>query len=1371
MAAVRTVNLSSYRSNIISDDIKVELDSHADTSVVGRHCHIIHHHRQVVNVVGYDKVNGSREAPIVDAAFLYTDAYTLKRYILRVNQAIHIDTMDNNLLCPMQCRLNGVTVNEIPKFLVDNPTNVTHSLVFPMQEQDDDAHPTIIPLALDGVTSYFLVTKPTQEDVEDESMLHLDLTAENPPWNPQDPDFAHRERNMVDSAGLINIPDTTARGPVFISEVSLNNDAVDVSGDTDLFAQALNDNVAVTIAYLGTKDRKPDTNHIELANRWGISPDKALRTTRVTTQRGVRHVTNPTLTRRFRSNDRQRRYNRIPHVMFSDTAFSKVKSSRGNTMSQVFATDFGWSRNYPMRQKSQAHEALSVLFSREGVPNAIVTDDAKEMQKGKFAQKCRDADTDLRQLEPFTPWANAAEREIKELKRGAGRKLVSSKCPKRFWDYCLEFESYIRSHTAHDIFKLDGRVPEALVSGETPDISEYCDFAWYQWVMYRHGGNAKFPEEPFRLGRYLGPSIGVGPAQTARILIANGEVLDRSTFRSLTPAEIENEELSHERKAFRKSVEARWGPKATEADLEVDDLGLLPTPTNHSYFDDLQSADTFPDLKEELPEIPTPEAEDTYVNAEIMLPRGDGFARGRVVKRKRGIDGEVIGRANTNPILDTRLYEVQFPGGEVTELTANVIAQSMYAQCDADGNEYLLLESFVDYRKESGALTMDEQEIVVRGRKSLRRSTKGWKICCQWKDNSTSWEKLSDLKESHPVQVAEYAVAQGIAHEPAFNWWVTHVLRKRDRIVAAVKKRNVRYLKKTHKFGIELPKSVAEAYELDRRNGDTKWADAIAKEMKNVRVAFRILPNGERVPQNYQFVHCHMIFDVKMEDLRRKARLVAGGHTTEAPATMTYASVVSRETVRIALLIAALNDLPVWAADIMNAYVTAPNQEKIWTTLGPEFGEDAGKKAIIVRALYGLKSAGASFRHHLADCMKHLGYTPCLADPDLWMKPEVRPDDGVAYYAYILCYVDDILSIAHNAEDVLRRLDKYFMLKPGSLGDPDIYLGAKLKKMKLSNGVEAWAMSPAQCMEQSVKNVEKYLEENLSARWKLPSKAENPFAIGYSPELDDSPELDPSLSSYYQSQIGTLRWMVELGRIDMMTEVSMLASHLAMPREGHLEAIFHIYAYLKQKYNSRLAFDPTYPCIDMSDFKECDWKQFYGDVTEAIPPNAPEPRGKDVDLRMFVDSDHAGDKLTRRSRTGFMIFMNTALIDALSKKQATIETSVFGAEFVALKHGIERLRGLRYKLRMMGVSISGPSYIYGDNMSVIHNTQRPESTLKKKSHSLCYHAARESVAMGESLTGHIATDKNVADLLTKVLYGQKRKRIVGEILYDIYDDF
>ncbi len=104
-----------------------------------------------------------------------------------------------------------------------------------------------------------------------------------------------------------------------------------------------------------------------------------------------------------------------------------------------------------------------------------------------------------------------------------------------------------------------------------------------------------------------------------------------------------------------------------------------------------------------------------------------------------------------------------------------------------------------------------------------------------------------------------------------------------------------------------------------------------------------------------------MIFDIKIEDFRPKARLVAGGHMTKVPAIITYASVVSRETVHIALLMAALNDLNVKVGDILNAYITAPITEKVWTVRGPEFGTNAGKSAIIVRALYGLKSAGAAF--------------------------------------------------------------------------------------------------------------------------------------------------------------------------------------------------------------------------------------------------------------------------------------------------------------------------------------------------------------------------------------------------------------------------
>eukprot|EP00804_Cyclotella_cryptica_P004627 CCRYP_006943-RA/>CCRYP_006943-RA protein AED:0.44 eAED:0.44 QI:0/0/0/1/0/0/2/0/122 len=113
---------------------------------------------------------------------------------------------------------------------------------------------------------------------------------------------------------------------------------------------------------------------------------------------------------------------------------------------------------------------------------------------------------------------------------------------------------------------------------------------------------------------------------------------------------------------------------------------------------------------------------------------------------------------------------------------------------------------------------------------------------------------------------------------------------------------------------------------------------------------------------------------------------------------------------RIALLVAAFNDVDIWVVDVLNAYIT-----KIWTTLGKEFGDDCGKKAIVVRALYGLKSSGAAFRAHLAGCMREMGYKSCPADPDLWLK-EQTDRKRIRYYFYILCYVDDLLATCHGQD-------------------------------------------------------------------------------------------------------------------------------------------------------------------------------------------------------------------------------------------------------------------------------------------------------------------------------------------------------------------
>jgi hypothetical protein len=165
----------------------------------------------------------------------------------------------------------------------------------------------------------------------------------------------------------------------------------------------------------------------------------------------------------------------------------------------------------------------------------------------------------------------------------------------------------------------------------------------------------------------------------------------------------------------------------------------------------------------------------------------------------------------------------------------------------------------------------------------------------------------------------------------------------------------------------------------------------------------------------------------------------------KAPVTIAYASVVSCETLCITLLLAALNDFNVKVGDVRNAYITSPITKKVWTLLGPEFGIDAGKSAIIVCTLYGLKSAFAAFCTHLASFMRQMGYTSCKADPNLWYKAETRPDDNLRYYAYILYYVDDILCIHHDPMYVLNSINGYMPLKPYSVGDPDIYLDAKLE--------------------------------------------------------------------------------------------------------------------------------------------------------------------------------------------------------------------------------------------------------------------------------------------------------------------------------------
>jgi hypothetical protein len=267
-----------------------------------------------------------------------------------------------------------------------------------------------------------------------------------------------------------------------------------------------------------------------------------------------------------------------------------------------------------------------------------------------------------------------------------------------------------------------------------------------------------------------------------------------------------------------------------DTETEVEDMSVN-TPLSGEYADMI--IDNPPDRDDISDEL-----FDKYVGAELIFITGQGNERhGRVMKRAKGMYGEEIGRAHSNPLFDTRQYVVEFTDGTEENYFANVIAENMFSQVDNEGRQFLLMDEIADHRKDASAITSDDGFVVSRnGNRVPKKTTRGWELFVNWKGGSSEWIKLKDIKDAYPVEIAEYAVTNKIASEPAFHWWVHDVLRKRKRIISKVKSK---YWKTTHKFGVRIPKTVEEALQLDDETGTDLWKRALAKEMSKVRVAWK----------------------------------------------------------------------------------------------------------------------------------------------------------------------------------------------------------------------------------------------------------------------------------------------------------------------------------------------------------------------------------------------------------------------------------------------------------------------------------------------------------------------------------------------------
>jgi Reverse transcriptase (RNA-dependent DNA polymerase) len=1330
---------------------RAEIDTRADTLCAGSTFILYESTGKVVDVTGFhDSFDAIKNIPVGTCiTAIDLDGETI---IASFPQSLYFgDSMETSLIPPAQLWDYGITVDVVPKQYSDGKS--LHGIHHPTEN-------IFIPFHLHGCISYFITRLPTDEEIEQCRWVTFTSDAE---WQPYSDHFKDAERA---AKNFHRYPDPThlhydQHGELldgrYIKMVKTN-----IDDNVDPYLCTFDYTYNRFISATSSTVHRTNVPIEILARRWGTSLNTAERTLNQTTQRGLRYLQGP-LDRRFRTRQKQLDCKYLKTNMYTDTMFKEKASARGNTCVQLFVTSEGFVAGQPMKSKADAHEVLDYVCRTYGVPQLLVSDNAKEETLGNWGRVIKHYLIRQRMTEPHSGWQNRCEDEIREVRKHYARIMALHKCPDAFWDFAIQYVIKLRQLLVRSA--ASNRSPIETITGETPDTSEYIEFDFYQWVKYREQTDK---DDPIKLGRWLGIAHDVGSSLTYWILKPNGKIIARSTVRPLLPDEEKSETEKQLQRDFDKSIMDLYGSfDSGEIQIfDIDNVEEGPTNVNikedgDAHSNDGNDLDAHNEMHDDDHVTDTVRGPDLFVNAEVFLPHGDRNEIAKVIGRKRDNDGNYIGRKHNNPLLDSRIFTVRFPDGEEKDISYNILAEYLFSQVDSEGNQYRIFREIINHRKGKSALDKaDQYRIASNGRRTMKHTTAGWDFEVEWKDGSTSWLPLKDLKETNAVEVAQYAKENRLMDEPAFAWWAPHVLKKLIRLIKMSRSKHVR---KGYKFGIRIPTSVEEALELDKENNNTLWYDAIMKEMKNVRIAFEIVPTGEKPPPGYQFVGLMMVFDIKM-DFTRKARLVARGDQTDTPLTLIYSSVVSRESVRIAFLIAALNDIDLMMFDVGNAYLNAATTEKLYTIAGKEFGPDEeGKLMIIRRALYGLKSSGAAYRAHFAATLTELNFVSCKADPDVWMRPATK-DDGFQYYEYILTYVDDCLIVSHQPQVIIDILQGEYKYRLKDIGPPTRYLGAEIGKYQFADGNIAWYMSAQQYLKQAINEVENKwgpLNKLFGNRQLL----DVPMQAGSHPELDTSKFLDDDKTQLYQSYIGVLRWAVELGRIDLAHVAGVMARFSAAPREGHMTEVLRIFAYTKKHIESKLVFDPMSRDFDDIEWTSHDWKTFYPDIEgEVLPLGRPHERGNPVQINLFCDAAHGTCHATRRSTTGIIIFINGSPITWYSKRQNTIESSVFGSEFVALKIAIEMNEALRYKLRMMGIPIDGPTNCFCDNKSVVTNATIPQSTLQKKHNMIAYHKVRESVASTAIRIQHELGKFNLSDCLTKFLRPHDFKRCIQCIL-------
>ena len=513
---------------------------------------------------------------------------------------------------------------------------------------------------------------------------------------------------------------------------------------------------------------------------------------------------------------------------------------------------------------------------------------------------------------------------------------------------------------------------------------------------------------------------------------------------------------------------------------------------------------------------------------------------------------------------------------------------------------------------------LDRFRAIIGHQGPLLASDPDWKgskynVQVEWETGEITFEPLSIIAADDPVTCAEYTKENDLL--ALEGWHRFRSLAKKDKVLArAIKQSKIRQVRRsqTYMFGYLIARNYVEAIQFDSENNNSKWYDAIKLEMESMPEykVFKkwdkaILDKHKKVknpPKGYHMIKVHLVFAV-MFDGRHKARLVVDGHLTPEPIENNYSGVVSLRNLRLVIFLGKLNNLELWGADIVNAYLEAFTDEKLYKVAGPEFQELEGYILISLKALYGLKS--------------------------------------LKCYEYIAVYVDDLCIAAESPSATIQIFKSKYHLKVKGDGKLTYHLGA-----------DYFEDPDGTFVSQPKKYIDKLADTYKRLFNKDPPKGyKTPLDKNDHPELDTSEILEGDMAAKYLTMVGQLQWLVTLGRFDIHAQVATMSRFRAALRQGHMDRLKRIYSYVIRTKDYAIRFrteQPDYSFLPNQDF---DWTySVYGDVHEVLPDDMPEPLGEAVTTTTTMDANLNHCLATGKSLTGCLHFVNKTPVDWYSKK-------------------------------------------------------------------------------------------------------------------------